>query len=392
MKLILTGGGTGGHLYPGLAILEAMRKEVDIDVLFIGTQKGIESRIVPQEGIPFKTVWISGIHRGRLWGNMLFPLKMTVSFFQALWILARFNPNVVLGTGGYVSWPVLKAAQLLKIPTFIQEQNSLPGIVTRVLAKKVHKLYLSFESSKDYFSKKDHIVISGNPTRATLKRGNRRTGVKTFELDNRKKTLFIFGGSQGAQGLNRAMVSILGAILEKNDWQILWACGPAWENEIRLNCQDWCDRVHIFPYITDMASAYAVSDLIVCRAGATTISEITGLGLPALYIPFPAAAARHQEANARVLAEAGAAEMVIEEDTADLLLQKLNGLMEKDNLRKSMGNKAKSFGRPNAATLIAEDIFTHMNIGTKSGGRSQKMENTGENSQILKQTPNGEKS
>jgi UDP-N-acetylglucosamine--N-acetylmuramyl-(pentapeptide) pyrophosphoryl-undecaprenol N-acetylglucosamine transferase len=366
VRIILTGGGTGGHLYPALAILEALRERTDIEALFIGTRRGLESRIVPDQGIPFKTVWISGISRGRFWGNLLFPLKMGVSLIQATLILSRCRPDAVIGTGGYVSWPVLRAGQLLKKKTFLQEQNHQPGLVTRVLSRRVTRLYLSFEKTRSLFTRQDHLLVTGNPTRATLRKADRNMGVRTFRLDPNKKVLFIFGGSQGARGLNRAMVSVLPALMQATDWQILWATGPRWEKEIREASKTWSKRAQVLPYIEAMGAAYAASDLVICRAGATTISEVTQLGLPVLFIPFPAAAEGHQETNARVLADAGAAEMVLESEIHGRLLSCLLGLIDDPQRRKDMGEKAKTFGRPFAARDIATDVLVHLGNRTES--------------------------
>lgn len=360
LRIVLTGGGTGGHLYPALAILEALREETQIEVLFIGTRRGLESRIVPGQNIPFKTVWISGISRGRLWGNLLFPIKMGVSLIQTAGIVFRYRPDAVIGTGGYVSWPVLRAGQLLGKKTFLQEQNHQPGLVTRVLSKRVTRLYLSFEKTQSVFKRQDNLCVTGNPTRAALRKADRRTGIQTFRLDPNRKVLFIFGGSQGARGLNRAVVSILPALMQTTDWQILWASGPSWETEIRDASKSWEKRIRVLSYIDNMGAAYAAADLVICRAGATTISEVTQLGLPVLFIPFPAAAEGHQEANARVLADAGAAEMVLESDVHGQLFSRILGLIDRPEKRREMGERAKTFGRPRAARDIAKDILIHL--------------------------------
>jgi len=368
VRLILTGGGTGGHLYPALAILEALREQTEVEALFAGTRRGIEAGVIPREGIPFTPVWISGISRGRLWGNLLFPVKMGVSLIQSLSMILRFRPDAVIGTGGYVSWPVLRAGQILGKPTFLQEQNRLPGLVTRILSKRVRRLYLSFEGSRSVFKRQDNLCVTGNPTREAIQETDRKTAIQMFRLDPGRKTLLIFGGSQGARGLNRAMVSVLPALMQADDWQVLWAAGPRWENEIRDACLDWGKRIRVLSYIEAMGAAYAAADLVICRAGATTVSEVTRLGLCVLFIPFPAAAEGHQEANARVLVDAGAAEMVCESEVQGRLLSRLFGLMDNPDLRRGMGEKAKTFGRPQAARDIAADILTQLQR-TGSDGR-----------------------
>ena len=214
MRVILTGGGTGGHLYPGLSILEALEKKIECDTLFVGTKQGIENQVIPQRNIPLKRVWMSGLHRGRLISNLLFPLKMIVSLFQSLDLIMQFQPDVVVGTGGYVSWPVMSAAILLGKKTVIQEQNRKPGLVTRLLAPWVDSVHLSFESSKDCFRKQKNLVVSGNPTRDGLEMRDNKKAYQTFNLDPKKTTLFIFGGSQGARAINQIVCESLDSIFE----------------------------------------------------------------------------------------------------------------------------------------------------------------------------------
>lgn len=358
MRLILTGGGTGGHLYPGLAILQALQNKTRVEALFIGTRRGIESRIVPQQNIPFKTVWISGLHRKRIFGNLLFPFKMIVSLVQAIWLIASFCPDLVLGTGGYVSWPVLTAGILLKKSTAIQEQNQKPGLVTRFLASRVNRVFLSYESSLRHFKKCGHCVVSGNPVRGDLRLGSKTDALLFFNLDKGKKTLFIFGGSQGALGLNRALLKSLPVLMEDQSLQILWSSGPRWEEEVIRKTEFWRSRIHVHPYIQRMDLAYAAADLVVCRSGATTIAELTSLGIPALLIPFPGAAYRHQEGNARVLSEQGGAEMILEHEASpEKLKTAIQSLCDDPQKRADMAIKSGQMGRPNAARDIASNLL-----------------------------------
>jgi len=361
MRVVLTGGGTGGHLYPGLAIVEELNRKVDCKILFIGTKRGLEVRVVPDLGYEFRTVWISGLKRRKIFSNIIFPLKMIVSLFQALWILKRFQPDVVVGTGGYVSWPVLTASILLKKKTVIQEQNRAPGLVTKILAPYADSVHLSFEDSVKFFKKKSNLKLSGNPTRKELDNYSKEDGYRRFGLMPEKKTLFVFGGSQGAQAINQAVLGILDRLMNENDLQILWATGPRWIDEIRKKTEIFGNRICALPYIKNMGMAYAVSDLVVCRAGATTVAEITRIGLPTIFIPFAGAANGHQEKNARLLWESGAAEIVLESEISQGKLERtILSLIKKPARRKEIATKVREFGRPDAASVIAEDIISQV--------------------------------
>jgi UDP-N-acetylglucosamine--N-acetylmuramyl-(pentapeptide) pyrophosphoryl-undecaprenol N-acetylglucosamine transferase len=358
LRVVLTGGGTGGHLYPGLAIAEELAKRVPCRFLFIGTGRGLESSVVPARGMAFKTVWIGGLKRGRFLANLLFPLKMAVSFFQSLAILIRYRPNLAVGTGGYVSWPVITAASLIRCYTVIQEQNEKPGLVTRLLARRADAIHISFESSTRFFRKKRRIHISGNPTRADLERSRTASAYDQFGLNPAKTTVFVFGGSQGAKSLNAAFVQMTGSLMTETDIQILWAAGPRWNDGIENHIRPHGDRIRVFPYIAEMGLAYAVTDLVVCRAGASTTAEVARLGLPAVFVPFPGAAGGHQEANARVMAEAGAASMVLEgPDFVRRLEAEVLSLIRDPGKREALSRGIRSFARPDAAERIVTQIL-----------------------------------
>jgi UDP-N-acetylglucosamine--N-acetylmuramyl-(pentapeptide) pyrophosphoryl-undecaprenol N-acetylglucosamine transferase len=342
LRVVLTGGGTGGHLYPGLAIAEELAKRVPCSFLFIGTKRGLESSVVPARGMAFKTVWIGGLKRGRFLANLLFPLKTAVSIFQALAILIRYRPDLAVGTGGYVSWPVITAASLIGCHTVIQEQNEKPGLVTRLLARRADAVHLSFESSARFFRKNRRIHVSGNPTRADLEQSRTEFAYGRFGLNPGRTTLFIFGGSQGAKSLNTAFVQMTGSLMTQTELQILWAAGLPWNEGIQ----------------NEMGLAYAVSDLVVCRAGASTTAEVARFGLPAVFVPFPGAADGHQEANAKVLADAGAAVMVLEgPDFAPRLESEVLNLIRNPEKRETLSRRIRPFARPDAAESIVTQIL-----------------------------------
>jgi len=359
-NILMTGGGTGGHLYPALAIAEALLKKHECRLLFVGTAHRLESRIVPGLGYPFKSVWISGLHRRRILRNLLFPLKMGVSLVQAAAIVRRMKPHVVVGTGGYASWPVLTAAVLLGRKVVIQEQNQKPGLVMRLIAPFADSVHLSFESSRAYFNRQERIHVSGNPTRGSLGSRPRPQSASHFDLDPGKNILFVFGGSQGSHRLNREILRILDRLMEIRGLQILWSAGPRWAGDVQNAVRSLGTRVRVLPYIDRMDHAYGCSDLIVCRAGATTIAEIARVGAAAVFVPFAAAAYGHQESNARAFSDAGAAELVLESEfPRDRLFEVLSALLKDRGRRRRMAQSAGKLGRPGAADAIAADILKH---------------------------------
>jgi UDP-N-acetylglucosamine--N-acetylmuramyl-(pentapeptide) pyrophosphoryl-undecaprenol N-acetylglucosamine transferase len=355
IRAIFAGGGTGGHLFPAIAIAEELKKiEPDAEILFIGTKDKIEARVVPQKRYMFRPIWISGFHRRLRAGNLLFPLKVIVSFMQSYSIIKNFKPDVVVGTGGYVSGPVLRAAIVSKVPTLIQEQNSYPGVTTRMLAQKVNEVHLTFESSKKYLQRTDNVFMTGNPTRDDLGIARREEAFKYFGFDpsEEKKTLLVFGGSLGAHTINGAIEKNLAEILKKNI-RLIWQTGTEDFEDGKNLCAKYSENaVWVNPFIDRMDYAYAASDLVVCRAGATTIAELTRLGKPAILVPYPFAAANHQVENAKSLAESGAATIIYDLEVSEKLYPVLNLLLDEKRL-KEMSNQSKRLGKPDAAKEIA---------------------------------------
>jgi UDP-N-acetylglucosamine--N-acetylmuramyl-(pentapeptide) pyrophosphoryl-undecaprenol N-acetylglucosamine transferase len=358
IRVIFAGGGTGGHLFPAIALADELRKIMPgAGIMFIGTRNKIEARVVPAAGFLFLSIWISGFHRSLRIGNLLFPVKVMVSMLQSRSILRSFKPDVVVGTGGYVSGPVLRMATLLGIPTLIQEQNSYPGVTTRVLAAKVNEVHLTFENSKKYFQRTDNLFLSGNPTRGTLDNVNRADALRNFgfEPQSDEKTILVVGGSLGARTINRAIEKMLPHLLQ-NNYRLIWQTGnEGYASAAGAAGQFPSGRVWVGQFIDRMDCAYAASDLVVCRAGATTIAELTRLGKPSVLIPYPFAAADHQVENARALAGNGAAEIVLDTEVEIKLEQTMMMLLESDRLQ-SMGRLSRELGKPGAARVIAERI------------------------------------
>ena len=294
---------------------------------------------------------------------------MCWSFVQALGIVMRFRPDLILATGGYVSWPVLSAGLLLNKKLFVQEQNVKPGLVTRLFAPFARAVYLSFEVSMSFFRKSSNLVVSGNPTRKALDLPAVPGVHRQFHLKDGKTTLFIFGGSQGSLAINRALTGMLHRILERKHVQVLWSVGPRWMDEVGASFNDQKDRVSIVPYIEDMASAYRLCDLVVCRAGATTVAEITRCGLASILIPLASSAGSHQMDNARNLEEEGAAIVIGEDEIQTGQLETaLCTLLDDRDQRMKMGERAKTLGRPKAAEIIVKDLLDR----TSARDRKQK--------------------
>ena len=358
LRAIFAGGGTGGHLFPAIAIADEVRKQQsDANILFVGTKDKLEARVVPQKGYEFRSIWISGFRRSFTLNNFLFPCKVMVSIMQALSILKKFQPQVVIGTGGYVSGPVLYAATLLKIPTLIQEQNSYPGITTRMLASRVNEVHLTFAASKKFLRRNDNVFVSGNPTRNDLETAPRSEALSYFGFNagEQRKTVLIFGGSLGAHSMNIAVMNSLDQLIN-NNLRVIWQTGKEDIAQAELSEKKYsAGNIWAGAFIERMDYAYAASDLVICRAGATTIAELVRLGKPAILVPYPHAAANHQVENARSLVDAGAAELINDDEVSEKLLQTTLTLLEEKRLQQ-MSIQSKTLGKPEAAKSVADRV------------------------------------
>ncbi|MFQ5824424.1 MAG: undecaprenyldiphospho-muramoylpentapeptide beta-N-acetylglucosaminyltransferase [bacterium] len=357
IKVIIAGGGTGGHLYPGIALAEEIEKRWKAKILFVGTNYGIENKVLPKTFYEFKKIWMRGFRRKMSLSNLLFPLRLNVSLFQCAILILTFRPNVIIGTGGYVSGPALMMGIAFGVPTVIQEQNSFPGLVNRILGKWVKQVHVTFEESRHYFEKQPNIFVSGNPVRGNLNMVERDTALNKFNLQKNKSTLFIFGGSQGAHAINMQVLKGLERLTAYPDLQILWATGASDIQVVSSKCQRFKDRICVHPYIEDMASAYAASDIVLCRSGASTLSEITICGLASILVPYPYSTSGHQEYNARTMEKANAAIVILEDSlTEDVLIEKIFELLDNPNKRMAMAKAARQLSKPNAAKEIVDKI------------------------------------
>lgn len=356
---VFAGGGTGGHLYPALAIAKELEKTVGkCEIHFVGTKKGIENRVVPDYGYPLHLISVRGVTRKPTPTNAVVPFRVLWSLLQCGRILCKTRPAAVVGTGGYVSGPVLFMASLLGYPTLIQEQNSYPGVTTRLLAKRAKRVHLSFKESLKYFKKQSNLIVSGNPVRDLRIRLSKKEARQHFNLEAEKSTLLVFGGSQGAVAINHAVLDSLEMLMHETDVQIIWSTGKTGFQEVQERIKEYSNRIWISNYIDEMQVAYAASDLVISRAGAMTLAEITMYRLPSILIPYPYAAAGHQLANARSLEKSGAAVVIVEKDLEGYILAKeISRLLDDSNTLKKMQQAAGNAAFPNATTEIVKSVL-----------------------------------
>ena len=363
-KIVISGGGTGGHVYPGIAIANELKKLIpDVEITFVGVKNRIEAKIVPREGYPLKTIHVQYFSRKIGLKTLAFLFSLKIGFIQSIVFLLRYKPKVVIGTGGFVSGPVTYAASLLGIPTLIQEQNSYPGITTRLLAPKVNRIHLSFKEAIKYLSRvkdRSKFRITGNPVRLEANKGDRLSALKKFGLFKNKKTLLLFGGSQGASALNYALLETLPVLA--TDIQVIWQTGEPDYKEIKDAAEKVPHKIYIQPFIYNMADAYYAADLAFCRAGAITIAELMQMGVPSILVPYPHAADAHQEKNARVLVEANAAEMIVQQDLQPSVLKEtIERLIYDEEKLSAIRINCKKFYFENAAAEIAKSVLELIN-------------------------------
>lgn len=356
LRVIIAGGGTGGHLFPGVAIAEALRElRPDAEVSFVGSRNRIEARVVPRLGYEFDALWISGLKRTFSLATALLPLKILVSLVQSLRILHRRTPQVVVGTGGYVSGPLLYAATLTGRATLIHEQNEYPGVTTRLLAPRVDEVHVTYESGVRRLPRARRIVVSGNPVRLSLRRCDAADARVAFGLQPGKRTLLVFGGSLGSASINKALRPLVPRLVREG-YQLIWQTGTRDIAELAPIGALYPEQVIVRAFIDDMDQAYSAADLAVCRAGATSLAELTMLGVPAILVPYPHAAADHQYYNAIAMADAGAAR-VLRDSELGKLESTLFDLLDDAAALRRMSAAAEAQARPRAAYHLAEAVL-----------------------------------
>ncbi len=363
MKVLMAGGGTGGHVYPAVTIAKALQ-EKGAEVLFAGTERGLEAKIVPREGFAIEFIPVDYFPRRLSWRLVRALGTAARAVLRAREIIRRFDPDVCVGTGGYVAGPVVLAAALLGKATVIQEQNAFPGLTNRILARFADKVALGYEVAAERLPSRDKLVVTGNPVRPEIVRMTREEGARRLGLEPGRRRVLIFGASQGAASINRAVIEARDR-LQALDAEVILAAGERGYPRVVQALRD-ADRqvepvregvkagnLRVLPYIYDMPAALASCDLVVGRAGALSIAEITARGLPAVLIPFPHATANHQEKNARVLEAAGAARVILDRElTAERLAAILEELLASDAERARMAAASRKLGRPDAVWEI----------------------------------------
>lgn len=356
-RAIISGGGTGGHIFPALAIAKEMEKEIPkIELLFIGAKNRMEMRKVPLAGYRIKGLWIDGFQRRISLRNLILPFKILLSVIQSAWIIFRFKPNVVIGTGGFVSGPVVWVASILNYPTLIQEQNSCPGVTNILLSKKVKRICLAYEGLDRYFPI-NKIAMTGNPIRKDILVDivDREKAFLEFQFTSNKKVVLVIGGSLGARPINNQIAKDLNWFID-NDIQLLWQTGNLNHNKYLLLAKDKeSGLLRVKSFIDNMNYAYSVADVIVSRAGALAISELCVVGKPVILIPSPYVTADHQTKNAMCLSEQGAAVLLEESDIINLT-KEISLLFNKKEA-KSISKKISKLSKPNATANIVKEIL-----------------------------------
>lgn len=353
-KFIISGGGTGGHIYPAVAIANELKvRYPDAEFLFVGAKDRMEMEKVPQAGYPIKGLWISGLQRSLSLKNVLFPFKLILSLWKSKKILKSFKPDVAIGTGGYASAPLLKVASNNKIPCLIQEQNSHAGITNKWLSGKVKKICVAYEGMEKYFPS-EKIQLTGNPVRQDLLdvSEKREEAVNFFKLNPQKKTLLILGGSLGARRINSLINSSMD-YFSNLDLQIIWQCGSYYFETYK---DKNTENVQVHAFLNRMDLAYAASDFIISRAGALSVSELCLVGKPVIFIPSPNVSEDHQAKNAKSISSKNAA-ILIEEKNLDTQFEKeFSSLFHSEEIQKKLSKNIKALGKPNATMSIVEEI------------------------------------
>lgn len=366
MRVMVSGGGTGGHIYPAITIIEALRAlDPSVEILYVGTKKGLESNIIPKENIPFATIEVAGFQRKLTLKNFVTLGRAAAGVWQALTLVRKFRPDVVIGTGGYVCGPVLLAAGMLGVPTMIQEQNVVPGVTNKIASRFVKKIAVGYEEAGAYFPDRNKIVATGNPVRQAVLTASREDGIREFGLDANKKTILVSGGSRGARSINTAMLALHQKFCGRDDVQILHITGQNEYNKVIDSLQEmgiaWqaAGNIKIVPYAYHMPNALATADLAIFRAGALGLAELAARGIPSILVPYPYATANHQEYNARIMEKHGAACMILDRDlTGEGLTAKVESLLADEAMLCDMAKAALDLGRAEAA----QDIV-HLAIG-----------------------------
>ena len=356
LRIIISGGGSGGHIFPAIAIARSLlEKNKNIKFLFVGAKNKMEMEKVPNEGFKIKGLWISGFQRRLTIKNLLFPLKLLFSLVSSALIIKRFKPDLVIGTGGFASGPILYVASKSNIPTLIQEQNSYPGITNRILSKYVNLICVAYQNMDKFFPK-EKICITGNPIRKSILEDNYSfdEAIKKFDLDPKKSTVLVIGGSLGARTINESILEGLNKI-KNNDLNLIWQTGEAFSEKANKKINQINTKgISTFSFIKEIELAYKVADIIISRAGAIAISELCSVGKPVILVPSPNVAENHQYKNAQSLVNKNAALMVKDADSNDKLVEAIINLKNNNSIREDLSRNIKIMELKDSSKVIAD--------------------------------------
>ncbi|MBE7688928.1 undecaprenyldiphospho-muramoylpentapeptide beta-N-acetylglucosaminyltransferase [Tenacibaculum finnmarkense] len=354
INVIISGGGTGGHIYPAIAIANEIKERYpSAKILFVGASDKMEMQKVPEAGYEIKGLWISGIQRKITFKNLLFPVKLVHSLWKAQVIIKKFKPDIAIGTGGFASGPTLMVAGKKNIPTLVQEQNSYPGITNKLLSKKAHKICVAYDGLERFFSK-DKIIKTGNPVRQDLLNITEKTseGKTFFKLDKTKKTILILGGSLGARKINELIEANLDFFKAQNV-QLIWQCGKLYIDDYKR--YNNLENVQVHAFLNKMDLAYAAADFIISRAGASSVSELCIVGKPTVFIPSPNVAEDHQTKNAKAIVDKNGAILVVEKELTEF--SKVLEILLKDTKKQAdLSRNMKKLALPKATRDIVNEI------------------------------------
>jgi UDP-N-acetylglucosamine--N-acetylmuramyl-(pentapeptide) pyrophosphoryl-undecaprenol N-acetylglucosamine transferase len=358
MRVIIAGGGTGGHIFPAVAIGHALERLVPgVKLLFVGAKGKMEMEKVPQEGFEIIGLDIAGFNRSNMLKNLLLPFKIIKSTMQAKNILKSFKPHAVVGVGGFASFPVLNTAQGMGIPTLIQEQNSYAGKSNKILGRKAKAICVAYEHMERFFPE-EKLMMSGNPVRKTISQSTitREEGQAWLGLNPNKKTILVVGGSLGARSINEAIAEHLQEIVNENV-QLIWQTGKLYYEQAKTKAASFAANVKVFEFIKEMDYAYAAADIVISRAGALAIAELCIVAKPVIFVPYPYAAEDHQTSNALALVEHNAALMVKDNEAKTQLVKKLKILLHDNNMQEIMAQDLKAVAIKDADERIAKKII-----------------------------------
>ncbi|WP_286756183.1 undecaprenyldiphospho-muramoylpentapeptide beta-N-acetylglucosaminyltransferase [Roseivirga sp. UBA838] len=358
-RLIISGGGTGGHVYPAIAIANAFKARFpEAEILFVGAKGKMEMQKVPEAGYTIKGLWISGLQRKLTLDNLSFPLKVVDSLLKSKKIIKRFKPHAAVGVGGYASGPLLRMAVKHKIPAIVQEQNSYAGLTNKMLARKVQKICVAYPQM-DRFFPAEKVVLTGNPVRKDITEltDKRDAGLSHFGLRADRPVLLALGGSLGARTLNDSMILNIQKLIDAQV-QVLWQCGKFYHAEMqnKLSQVPQNDLVKLFEFLKEMDLAYAVADVVISRAGALSVSELSIAGKPTIFVPSPNVAEDHQTKNAQAMVENKAAVLVKDVEAREVLIDRAIELLKDEQKKAQLSKNIKAMAKPNAANEIVDEI------------------------------------